>query len=172
MEGTAAGGTLVILQPMIDEIVRKLESEVERLQDELTRDLPKRIRAAAELGDLRENSEYKSALERQQFVQARLNHLTSRLRELSNIDLSSIPRDRVGFGSWLKVRDVATGIEHEYTIVTGDFIDLDAGHISLASPLARGLLGARQGEEVDVDLPAGRRRFLILELRTLPSMLD
>lgn len=157
---------------MIDQIIARLEEEVGRLQEELTVHLPDRIRAAVELGDLRENADYKSALERQQFVQARLNHLTSRLRELSNIDVSAIPRDQVGFGSWLKVRDLNSGDEHEYTIVAGDFMDLDAGHISMASPLARGLLGAKKGDEVAVSLPAGERRFEILELRTLPEMVQ
>jgi transcription elongation factor GreA len=157
---------------MLDQIIERLEGEVGRLQHELTVELPDRIRAAVELGDLRENADYKSALERQQFVQARLNHLTARLRELSNIDVTSIPRDRVGFGSWLKVRNAESGDEAEYTIVAGDFMDLDAGHISAASPLARGLMGAREGDEVVVELPAGSRTLQVLELRTLPQMVD
>jgi transcription elongation factor GreA len=157
---------------MLEEIIARLEGEVAKLQHELTVDLPERIRLAVELGDLRENADYKSALERQQFVQARLNHLTSRLRELSNIDVTSIPRDRVGFGSWLRVRNAESGDEAEYTIVAGDFMDLDAGHISAASPLARGLMGAREGDEVMVALPAGERTLQILELRTLPQMVE
>ena len=155
---------------MLEEIIEKLEDEVGRLQHELNVELPERIKAAVELGDLRENADYKSALERQEFVQARLNHLTNRLRELSNIDVSAIPPDKVGFGSRLKVREKTSGDEFEYTIVAGDFMDLDAGHISMASPLARGLMGAKQGEEVTVTLPAGERTFEVLELRTLPQM--
>ncbi|MEJ2503512.1 MAG: GreA/GreB family elongation factor, partial [Gemmatimonadota bacterium] len=142
---------------MLEQIIFKLEEEVGRLQHELTVELPERIKAAVELGDLRENADYKSALERQQFVQARLNHLTQRLRELSNIDVSDIPTDRAGFGSWLKVREKSSGDEYEYTITAGDFMDLDAGHISMASPLAKGLMGSKQGEEVVVTLPAGER---------------
>jgi transcription elongation factor GreA len=157
---------------MIDEIISRLEEEVARLQHELTVELPERIRLAVELGDLRENADYKSALERQQFVQARLNHLTARLRELSNIDISAIPRDRAGFGSRLKVRELGSGEEYEYTIVAGDFMDLDSGQISLASPLARGLVGSREGDEVEITLPAGERRFRVLELKTLPQMVD
>lgn len=157
---------------MLDEIIARLEDEVAKLQTELTVDLPDRIRAAVELGDLRENADYKSALERQQFVQARLNQLTARLRELSNIDVKAIPPDRAGFGSWLKVKDTKSGDHHEYTIVAGDFIDLDAGHISLASPLARGLLGSRAGDEVVVQLPAGERTFEVVELKTLPQMVQ
>ena len=157
---------------MLDEIIQKLEEEVGRLQHELNVELPERIKAAVELGDLRENADYKSALERQEFVQARLNHLTKRARELSNIDVSNIPTDRAGFGSWLKVREKTSGEEYEYTITAGDFMDLDAGHISMASPLARGLMGSQKGEEVTVELPAGVRTFEVLELRTLPQMLD
>lgn len=157
---------------MLNEIIEKLEDEVARLTTELKVELPKRIKAAVELGDLRENADYKSALERQQFVQARLNHLTNRLRELSNIDVTAIPTDSAGFGSRLKVRETSSGDEYEYTITAGDFMDLDAGHISLASPLAKGLLGAQQGDEVVVELPAGERTFEILELTTLPQMVD
>jgi transcription elongation factor GreA len=161
-----------IFRVMLNEIIARLEDEVARLQQELSVELPDRIRAAVELGDLRENADYKSSLERQQFVQARLNHLTARLRELSNIDVTAIPRDRVGFGSWLRVRDTRSGDHHEYTIVAGDFMDLEAGHISFASPLARGLIGAREGDEVQVILPAGERSFQVVELRTLPEMVQ
>ena len=157
---------------MLDQIIGRLEEEVARLQHELSVELPERIKAAVELGDLRENADYKSALERQQFVQARLNHLTQRLRELSNIDVANIPADRAGFGSWLKVREKGSGDVYEYTITAGDFMDLDAGHISMASPLARGLMGSKEGEEVVVTLPAGERVLKIVELRTLPQMVD
>lgn len=157
---------------MLQEIIGKLEEEVARLGRELSVELPQRIKAAAELGDLRENADYKSALERQQFVQARLNHLTNRLRELSNIDVSAIPADKAGFGSWLKVREKGTGEEYEYTITAGDFMDLEAGHISMASPLARGLMGSKEGDEVLISLPAGERAYEIVELRTLPQMVN
>ena len=157
---------------MLQEIIEKLEDEVAALGHELTVELPARIKAAVELGDLRENADYKSALERQQFVQARLNHLTSRLQELSNIDVASIPADRAGFGSWLRVRDTTSGEEYEYTITAGDYMDLDAGHISMASPLARGLMGSREGDEVEIELPAGSRSYEIVELKTLPQMVE
>src|SRR5436190_24240922 len=113
---------------MIDELKQKLGEEAVRLQHELNVILPQQIRKAIELGDLRENSEYKSALERQQFVQARLNHLTQRLHELGKIDMTSIPADRVGFGSKVTVKNVTTGQVDTFTITAGDFIDLDAGH--------------------------------------------
>ncbi len=157
---------------MLDEIRDKIEGEIERLTQELNVELPARIKTALEHGDLRENSEYKSAKERQEFVQARLNHLTRRMGELSKIDPKTMAFDKVGFGSKVKIRDVDTGDEFDFTIVAGDFIDLDAGHVSLASPIGQGLLGAKLDEEVTVQLPAGDRIYRILELTTLPQQVD
>ena len=156
---------------MLDEIRAKLEDEIARLTHELTVELPDRIQKAVELGDLRENAEYKSALERQQFVQARIGHLSSRVSELSKIDVSEMPSDRVGFGSKVEVHDLAMDEKLSFTIVAGDYMDLDGGHVSLASPIGKGLLGARKDEEVVIQLPAGERRFKILVLITLPEQL-
>ena len=152
---------------MLDEIKAKLDDEIGRLTHELNVELPQRIQKAVELGDLRENAEYKSALERQQFVQARLNHLVQRAGELNSIDLDAIPTDRVGFGSKVTVKNLDTRDRITYTIVAGDYIDLDSGQISMASPLGRGLMGRKEGEKFEVELPAGKRKFEILELVTL-----
>ena len=152
---------------MLDEIRAKLDEEIGRLTTELNVELPKRIAAAVELGDLRENADYKSALERQQFIQARLNHLVQRAGELASIDLDAIPNDRVGFGSKVTVKNLDTKDTITYTIVAGDFIDLDSGQISMASPLGRGLLGRKEGEKFEVELPAGVRRFQVTDLVTL-----
>lgn len=155
---------------MLDELRQKLAGEIERLTHELQITLPRAIQKAVEHGDLRENSEYKSALERQQFVQARLNHLTRRLGELSKIDLSEVPSDRVGFGSRVHVVDLRTREEETYTLVFGDYIELDSGQISLASPLGQTLLGKAKGDEVALQLPRGQRRLRIKEVVTLPQM--
>jgi transcription elongation factor GreA len=152
---------------MLEEIKAKISGEIEKLTHELTVDLPLAIRKAVELGDLRENADYKSALERQQFVQARLNQLTQRMIELSKIDVKNIPTDRAGFGSRLRLKNLDDGHEAEYTITAGDYMDLDAGHVSMASPLGRGLLGATPGDEIHIQLPGGERRFQVLELTTL-----
>ena len=157
---------------MLDEIKAKIEEEISRLTEELNKELPARIKIALEHGDLRENSEYKSAKERQEFVQARLNHLTRRMGELSQIDVKEMPYDKVGFGSRVKVKELSMGEVFDFTLVAGDFIDLDAGHISIASPIGRGLLGAKAGEEVTVQLPAGERQYRILELTTLPQQVE
>lgn len=157
---------------MLDEIKQKIADEIDRLMHELTVTLPKAIQRAVELGDLSENAEYKSALERQQFVQARLNHLTQRANELSKIDPSAIAADRVGFGSKVTLRDTNTGDVVEYMLVFGDFIDLDSNQISIASPIGRALLGRAEGDEVVVNLPRGDRTYRITELVTLPQMVE
>jgi transcription elongation factor GreA len=157
---------------MLDQIKAKIEDEITHLTEELNKELPERIKIALEHGDLRENSEYKSAKERQEFVQARLNHLTRRMGELSRIDVNEMPYDKVGFGSRVKVKELSMGEVFDFTIVAGDFIDLDAGHISMASPIGRGLLGAKVDEEVKIQLPAGERTYRVLELTTLPQQVE
>jgi len=154
---------------MLDEIRERIEDEIESLRVELNVELPDRIEKAVELGDLRENAEYKSALERQSFVQARIEHLTRRMSELSKIDVKQMPIDRVGFGSKIKIHDRFLDEKKEITIVAGDFMDLDGGQVSIASPIGRGLMGAKKGEEVTVELPVGERKFKIIELVTLPQ---
>jgi len=157
---------------MLEEIKQKLEGEIERLMKELTVTLPKAIQKAVELGDLSENAEYKSALERQQFVQARLNHLTQRMTEISKIDTSKISPDHVGFGSKVKLRDEQSNAEITYSLVFGDYIDLDSDQISMASPIGSALLGKQLNDEVVVRLPRGDRTYRIVELTTLPQMVN
>ena len=157
---------------MLEELKNKLGEEIERLTHELQIVLPKAIQKAVEHGDLRENSEYKSALERQQFVQARLNHLTKRYGELSKIDLSEVPSDRVGFGSRVTVVDLRTKDEETYTLVFGDYIDIDSGQISVASPLGQTLMGKKPGDKVSLQLPRGERKLQVKELVTLPQMVE
>lgn len=157
---------------MLDEIRAKIEEEITSLMRELNVELPARIKTAREHGDLRENAEFKAAKERQGFVEARLNHLSSRMSDLSKIDVNDMAYDRVGFGSKVTIKDLDLGEDFTFTITAGDFIDLDAGQVSLASPIGRGLLGAQEGEEVTVKLPAGERRYQILTLSTLPQQLE
>jgi transcription elongation factor GreA len=157
---------------MLEVMKQKIADEIDRLMHELTVTLPKAIQKAVELGDLSENAEYKSALERQQFVQARLNHLTQRAGELSRMDPTSIAADRVGFGSKVTLQRVDGTETVEYNIVFGDYIDLESNQISLASPIGQALLGKQLGEEVTVRLPRGDRTYRIIELTTLPQMVS
>src|SRR5690242_21113370 len=117
---------------MIEALKSKLAGEVEKLQYELNVTLPAEIRKAVEMGDLRENSEYKAALERQQFVQARLGQLRQRLSKLSAIDPSQIPSDRVGLGSKVVVEDQRTNSRETYHLVFGDAVEFAEGHVTMA----------------------------------------
>jgi transcription elongation factor GreA len=155
---------------MLEQMKQNLADEIDRLMHELTVTLPIAIRKAVELGDLSENAEYKSALERQQFVQARLNHLTQRAGELSKIASTAIAPDKVGFGSRVVLEQVGGKERVEYVIVFGDFIDLDSNEISMASPIGRALLGHALGDEITVSLPRGEKTYRIAELVTLPQM--
>lgn len=157
---------------MLEQLKEKIGLEIERLTHELSVTIPKAIQKAVEHGDLRENAEFKSAKERQAFVEARLNHLTTRMTELSRIDVSEMAYDKVGFGSRVTIHDIEMAEHFTFTITAGDFIDLDAGQVSLASPIGRGLLGASEGEEVTIKLPAGERRYRVVELSTLPQQLE
>jgi transcription elongation factor GreA len=157
---------------MLEELKNKLAEEIERLTRELQVTLPEAIKKAVEHGDLRENSEYKAALERQQFVQARLNHLTRRAGELSKIDITQIPADRIGFGSRVTVVDMRTREEETYSLVFGDYIDIDSGQISVASPLGQALMGKKKGETVSLTLPRGERKLKIKSMTTLSQMAE
>ena len=151
---------------MIEALKQKLGDEVEKLQHELNVTLPNEIRKAVELGDLRENSEYKAALERQQFVQARLGQLRQRLSKLSQVDMSQIPTDKVGLGSRVVVEDEQTGGRESYNLVFGD-AEFDEGQVSMASPIGRALVGKAVGDVAILKLPTSVRRLKILELATI-----
>jgi transcription elongation factor GreA len=152
---------------MIEEIKRKLAQEVEQLNHELTVVLPEVLKRAIRQGDLRENGDYQAALERQQFVQARLSQLRARLSKLSQINLSKVPRDRVGLGSRVVVEDLETGERVTYELVIPDAMDFEAHQISVASPLGRALLDRKAGDQVSVRLPEVTRKLKIVELETL-----
>jgi transcription elongation factor GreA len=153
-------------RPMIEELKAKLGAEVEKLQHELNVVLPNEIRKAVELGDLRENSEYKAALERQQFVQARLGQLRQRLSKLSQIDIAQIDHDKVGLGSEVTVEDERTGTREQYNLVFGD-VDFEEGHVSMSSPIGRALVGKSVGDTAILKLPTMVRRLKVVNIRTI-----
>ena len=152
---------------MIEALKQKLGEEVEKLQYELNVTLPNEIRRAVEHGDLRENSEYKAALERQQFVQARLGQLRQRLSKLSQIDPSQIPSDKVGLGSKVIVEDQRTKSRETYHLVFGDALEFEEGHVTMASPIGKALLGKGVGEVTQLRLPTTVRTLKVVELTTI-----
>lgn len=155
---------------MIEDVRRRLADEVERLNHELNVTLPDALKRALANGDLRENGDYHAALERQGFVQARLSHLRSRLARLSQIDPSQIPADRVGLGSRVEVLDRGSKTKETFELVIPDAMDVERGHISVASPLGRALLDQKVGATVEVRLPGGVRKLTIKKLATMHEL--
>src|SRR5215467_15537466 len=146
------------------EVKQKLQAELDELETELRIHLPKEIKRAREFGDLRENSEYQTALQRQTMVKARIRELRQRMSEVSSIDLSKVPRNKAAYGSTLVLYDGERDEEVTYRLVTPEESDPSAGLISTVSPIARSLMGKEEGDEVVVTTPAGSRRFEIRRL--------
>ncbi|HSP62511.1 MAG TPA: transcription elongation factor GreA [Pyrinomonadaceae bacterium] len=148
-------------------IKQKLQAELDGLESELRVHLPKEIKGALEFGDLRENSEYQTALQRQTMVKARIRELRQRMSEVASIDLSRIPRDKAAYGSTLVLFDAERDEEVTYRLVTPEESDPPEGLISTVSPIGRSLMGKEAGDEVVVTIPSGSRRFEIRRLMTL-----
>src|SRR5215472_11240105 len=151
----------------MEEVKRKLEEEIATLENEFRVELPKEILKARAHGDLSENAEYHAAKERQGFVNARLGQLKARLRDLSMIDMSKIPHDRVGLGSTVVVLDTVKDEQIRYKLVTSEDVDVAKGLISTSSPIGRGLLGKQVGDSVKIQIPGGTREMEIVELITI-----
>jgi transcription elongation factor GreA len=149
---------------------KKLHDEIAALEYELRNELPREILKARAHGDLSENAEYHAAKERQGFVNARLNQLKQRMAEMSMVDFSKIPHDKVGLGSRVVLLDVNKDERITYNLVTSEEADFAKGRISTNSPIGRGLLGKVVGDTVKVQIPGGMREFEILELTTIHEM--
>jgi transcription elongation factor GreA len=147
-------------------LLKKFEDEIRALERELTSELPKEIKRARELGDLRENAEYQAAKERQLFVQARIGMLKKRVGEISMMNLAKVPRDRVGFGSTVHVSEGGAPAV-AYQLVMPEDADGAKGWISTTSPIGRALLGAEEGDEVEAPTPSGVRVFEVVKLVTI-----
>jgi transcription elongation factor GreA len=151
---------------MKDQLLKKLQDEIIALDRELKMELPKEIKRARELGDLRENAEYHAAKERQTFVQARIAMLQQRVADISLINLDKIPHGKAAFGSTVHVKE-QNGTATVYQLVMPEDADVDKGLISTSSPIGRALIGKEEGDEVDVITPNGKRSFEIVKLVTV-----
>src|SRR5713101_6469366 len=152
---------------MSADIKKKLQGQLDELENELFVSLPKEIKRAREFGDLRENSEYQTALQRQTMVKARIRELRQRMSEVASIDLSRIPRDKAAYGSTLVLFDAERDEEVTYRLVTPEESDPPEGLISTVSPIGRSLMRKEAGDEVVVTTPSCSRRFEIRRLMTL-----
>ena len=156
----------------MEDLKKKLQEEVAALDHELHHELPKEILKARAHGDLSENAEYHAAKERQGYVNARLTQLKIRLAEMSMVDLSRLPLDKVGLGSTVVVLDLQKDEEITYRLVTSEDADAATGRISTASPIGRSLLGKGVGDTVKAMIPSGVREFEILNLITIHDRID
>jgi transcription elongation factor GreA len=150
-----------------EEIKQRLQTELEELESELRVHLPKEIKRALEFGDLRENSEFRAALDRQNVVKARIVELRQRISEIASIDLKRIPQGVASYGSTLILYDGEKDEEVTYRLVTPEESDPQQGLISTTSPVGKSLMGKEEGDEVVVRTPAGARNFEIRRLTTL-----
>src|SRR5436853_6052685 len=118
---------------MKDRLIKKFEDEIQALDRELKLELPKEIKRARELGDLRENAEYQAAKERQRLVESRISLLQKRVSDISLMNLDKLPKDRVGFGSTVHLKDPNEHVT-VYQLVMPEDADVEQGLISTASP--------------------------------------
>src|SRR5579875_4158784 len=151
----------------MQDIKKALDEQIRQLEYELTTELPAEIKKAVALGDLSENAEYHMAKQRQEFVNARLGQLKRRMAELSLVNLSNIPKDRIAFGSTVIVYDVSKDEKIEYKLVTSEESDVNKGLISTTSPIGRGLVGKQVGDIAVVVTPNGKRELEVLKLVTI-----
>jgi transcription elongation factor GreA len=151
---------------MKDRLIRKFEDEIQTLDRELKIELPKEIKRARELGDLRENAEYSAAKERQRLVESQISLLKKRVAEIALINIDRIPKDRAGFGSTLHVVE-GTGEKLVFQLVMPEDADAAKGLISTTSPIGKALLNKEPGDSVKVTTPGGPREFEIVKLTTI-----
>ena len=155
-----------VAESMKDRLIRKFEDEIQLLDRELKLELPKEIKRARELGDLRENAEYQAAKERQRLVESRISMLQKRVSEIALINVDRIPKDRAGFGSTLKVVE-SNGDNLTFQLVMPEDADAEKGLVSTTSPIGRAFLNKEEGDSVKVVTPGGTREFEILKLQTI-----
>ena len=145
----------------------KIVAELKTLEYEFSVELPRMLRTAVAHGDLSENSEYKMARERQDYVRARVRQLQQQLANLSSIDISKLPRDRASYGSTVVLKDIDRGTEVTYRLVTPEESDFEKNLISTSSPIGKSLLNKEEGDEVKVQTPSGVRKFEMIKLTTI-----
>ena len=151
----------------MEAVRKKLQTELDELEEELHFKLPKEIQKAREFGDLRENAEYKAAMERQSIVQARIMQVRQRLSEVDSIDVSKLPTDSAAYGSKVVLYDLDRDEDVTYKLVTSEESDPEQGLISTVSPIGQSLMGKEEGDEVRVKTPNGWRNFEIKRLITI-----
>ncbi|MDL0080382.1 MULTISPECIES: transcription elongation factor GreA [Helicobacter] len=156
------------MEPISQYGYEKLTKELKQLKEIERPKIIKEIDTAREHGDLKENAEYHAAKERQLFIDARIKDLSTMLTNAQVIDPSTLPHDKVSFGSTIEIIDLDTQKPYTYTIVGSIESDTARGLISYGSPIAKALLGKEVGDEVAINLPRGECEFEIMKIHYKP----
>jgi len=152
------------LIPMTRAGFEKIKAEMEHMEQVEMPAIAKRIAEARSEGDLSENAEYHGARESQGMLQAKINDVSDRLARATIVDMTTLPKDTVAFGSKVKVMDLDLDEEETYELVGPGQENPDKGRILTGSPIGQGLLGRKKGDKVEIAVPRGTIRFKILEI--------
>ncbi len=155
---------MVEKNPITPEGAAKLREELHRRKTVDRPQISQMIAEARAHGDLSENAEYHAAREKGGFNEGRIKEIEDKLARAEIIDPSKLSGDKVAFGAYVKLLNTTTDEEVKYQILGADEADINAGQISVTSPIARSLLGKEVGDEVKIRTPAGERVYEILEI--------
>ena len=149
---------------MTEEGLKKLKEELTHMESVERPRVVAAIAEARDTGDLSEHAEYDAAKEAQGLLEMRIAQLKDTIANARIIDDSRLNTEEVQLLNRVKIKNVANGATMEYSIVSETEADLRAGKISIATPIAKALLGHHVGDVVDVQVPAGKMKFEILEI--------
>lgn len=147
-----------------EEGLKKLKDELHHMKTVLRPSISDQIAEARDKGDLSENAEYDAAKEAQGLLEMKISKLETIVANARIIDESAMDNSKVFILSKVKIKNVANGMEMEYTLVAENEADLKAKKISVDSPIGKGLLGKKQGEIADVETPNGIIKFEVVEI--------
>lgn len=143
----------------------KLSEELNFLKTKKRREVADDLAKARAHGDLRENSEYDAAKEAKAHLETKIAKLEMKLANAKIVDTSELPSDKAYLGMTVEIKNVKTGDKMTYTLVPPDESDFDAGKIATTSPIGKGLLGKSKNDVVEIQVPAGKVKFEIIDLR-------
>jgi len=148
-------------------VLAKLEADLKVLKQALLVEIPKEIASAASQGDLSENAEYEQALAKRDIYQNKVVTMEKRIAEVASLDISRLPRNKVAYGTRVTLLDLDSEKEVTYRLVLPEELSDHPDHLSISSPIGMALVGAVEGDEVKIKIPAGIKRFEVLTLVTV-----
>lgn len=148
-------------------VLAKLEAELKALKQALLVDIPKEIASAASQGDLSENAEYEQALAKRDIFQNKVVAMEKRIAEVASLDINRLPKNKVAYGSRVTLLDLDSNQEVTYRLLLPEELAENPDSLSISSPIGMALVGLEEGEEVKIKIPAGTKRFEVLNLVTV-----